>query len=335
MELDRNTLRRLPFALRVEIEENAARKNLTQSELAEVQARILAELRKHAKPGTRTDLTSEKSFPEVRATEIVGALFNESHRQVEKRIAVVEAAKANPATFGKLAADMDRTGRVDGPFKRLKVMKQAAVIRAEPPPYPNKGPYRVMVADPPWAYEPHQEDPSQRGVLPYLSMSIAQICAEASKVRAIVHDDCILWLWTTNFNMREAFAVLDAWGFTPKTILTWVKDKMGYGDWLRCQTEHCVMAVRGNPIVELTNQTTVLHGKVREHSRKPVEFYAFVERLCPAPRYAYLFSRTERKRWDCHGDEVGMFGVATPQIAADEDDRPAVAGLPDAPPPAT
>jgi N6-adenosine-specific RNA methylase IME4 len=88
------------------------------------------------------------------------------------------------------------------------------------------------------------------------------------------------------------------------------------------------MAVRGNPIVELTNQTTVLHGKVREHSRKPDEFYAFVERLCPAPRYAYLFSRTERDRWDCHGDEVGMFGeIAT--ITAN------AAGLSDPLPPAT
>jgi N6-adenosine-specific RNA methylase IME4 len=26
--------------------------------------------------------------------------------------------------------------------------------------------------------------------------------------------------------------------------------------------------------------------------------------LCPAPRYAELFARTERAGWDCHGDEV-------------------------------
>jgi hypothetical protein len=31
-----------------------------------------------------------------------------------------------PGKFGKLKEDMDRTGRVDGPFKRLKVMRQAA-----------------------------------------------------------------------------------------------------------------------------------------------------------------------------------------------------------------
>lgn len=325
MELDRDTLRRLPYALRVEIEENAARKDLTQSELAAVQASILAELRKHAKPGARTDLTSGKALPKVdgdRATDIVGKLFGESREQVKKRIAVVEAAKAEPERFGKLKEDMDRTGRVNGPHKRLKVMTQAAAIRAEPPPYPNKGPYRVIVADPPWPYEVREEDPSHRGVSPYPTMSIEQICAEAEKVRAIAHDDCVLWLWTTNAHMFHAGTVLAAWGFENKTILTWVKDKMGMGNWLRGQTEHCIMAVRGSPTVTITNQTTVLHAPVREHSRKPdEEFLPFVERLCPAPRYAYLFSRTERERWDCHGDEVGKFG----EIAG---------GLPDAPPPA-
>ena len=33
-------------------------------------------------------------------------------------------------------------------------MQQAERIRAEPPPLPGKGPYRVAVADIPWAYEP-------------------------------------------------------------------------------------------------------------------------------------------------------------------------------------
>ena len=66
---------------------------------------------------------------------------------------------------------------------------------------------------------------------------------------------------------------------------------MGTGDWLRYQTEHRIMAVRGKPTVTLTNQTTVLHAPMRGHSEKPKEFYDFVEKLCPAPRYADLFSR--------------------------------------------
>jgi N6-adenosine-specific RNA methylase IME4 len=309
MKLDPDTLRRLPIALRVEIEENAQRKPLTQSELAAEQGRILTALRKYNRTqGKRTDLTggdetSEKDFSEVRATTIVGKLYGESHKQVEKRQAVVKAAEAEPEKFGKLKEDMDRTGRVDGPHKRLQVIRKANVIKSEPPPLPGNGPYRVIVADPPWPYEKRQDDPSHRGVLPYPAMSISQICNR--HVAAIAHTDSILWLWTTNHHMREAFSVLDAWGFEQKTILTWVKDRMGMGDWLRGKSEHCLLATRGNPIVHLTNQTTVLHGPVREHSRKPREFYDLVEKLCPAPRYADLFSRYRHsERWDCHGDDA-------------------------------
>jgi N6-adenosine-specific RNA methylase IME4 len=86
---------------------------------------------------------------------------------------------------------------------------------------------------------------------------------------------------------------------------------MGMGDWLRGQTEHCIMAVRGKPIVTLTNQTTLLHAPVRAHSQKPPEFYDFVEKLCPAPRYADLFSRYRHNdKWDCHGAEAPRAGAA-------------------------
>jgi N6-adenosine-specific RNA methylase IME4 len=97
-------------------------------------------------------------------------------------------------------------------------------------------------------------------------MSIEQICALG--VGGIAHQDCLLWLWTTNHHMREAFTVLDAWGFKQKTILTWAKDRMGTRALLRGQTEHCLLAVRGKPAVELTNQTTLLHGPLRANSQK-------------------------------------------------------------------
>jgi N6-adenosine-specific RNA methylase IME4 len=213
------------------------------------------------------------NFPEGgRALDKIAKFAGKDRKTVQKARAVRDAAKAEPEKFGKLQVDMDRTGRVDGPFKRLKVIRQSEAIRKEPPPLPQRGPYE-------------------------------QICALG--VRGIAHQDCLLWLWTTNRHMREAFTVLDAWEFDHKTILTWVKDCIGKGDWLRGQSEHCLMAVRGKPIVELTNQTTLLHGRRRGNSQKPVEFYDFIEKLCPAPRYAYLFSRyRHNEKWDCHGDEA-------------------------------
>ncbi len=215
---------------------------------------------------------------------------------------MVKAAEREPERFEKLVADMNRTGRVDGVYRRLQIAKRSDDIKREPPPLPNQGPYRVLVADPPWPSEKRDNDPSHRAVLPYPTMSIADICA--MPVSHIAHDDAILWLWTTNHHMAEAFQVMAAWGFQQKTILTWAKDRMGLGDWLRGQTEHCLVGTKGKPTVTLTNQTTLLHAPVRRHSQKPDEFYAFVESLCPAPGYAELFQRTQRDGWDGHGDEV-------------------------------
>ena len=145
-----------------------------------------------------------------------------------------------------------------------------------------------------------QKTKTHRAANPYPSMTIEEITDLDVETRA--HKDCVLWLWTTNAHIREAFVIVDAWGFTFKTILTWVKDRMGTGDWLRGQTEHCLMAVRGKPVIQLTNQTTALHGAMRKHSQKPEEFYQLVESLCPGSKLD-MFARQAREGWVSHGNE--------------------------------
>jgi ParB/RepB/Spo0J family partition protein len=293
----------LKHIVRGEFAENAHRKDFTLSEAVAIKRALEPLERAAAKKRMLAGRPLENfSKGNGRALDKVAAVVGKHRTTIAKAEAVVDAAEAEPERFGKLKEDMDRTGRVNGPHRRLQVAIKAAVIKREPPPLPGNGPYRVIVADPPWPYEKLQENPSRRGIYPYPPMSIADICA--LDVKSIAHGDSVLWLWTTNHHLREAFAVLDAWGFQQKQILTWVKDKMGRGDWLRGQTEHALMAVRGEPVVTLTNQTTVLHAPTREHSRKPEEFYALVESLCPAPRYCELFSRQQRERWDGHRHEA-------------------------------
>ena len=66
-----------------------------------------------------------------------------------------------------------------------------------------------------------------------------------------------------------------------------------------------IFATRGRPIVQLTNESTVLFAPMRAHSQKPHEFYDLVERLCPAPAYLDLFSRHQHNsKWTCWGDEA-------------------------------
>jgi N6-adenosine-specific RNA methylase IME4 len=187
----------------------------------------------------------------------------------------------------------------------VKAQKKEAVveqIRNEPEPLP-EGPFRVIVADPPWPYASRADDATHRARNPYPDMTLEAIRDKGEEVRARAADDCVLWLWTTNAFLREGFTVLDAWGFDQKTMLTWVKTQMGTGDWLRGITEHCLLAIKGKPLVTLTNQTTALIAPRGKHSAKPVEFYALVESLCPGAKLE-MFARAKREGWKQWGAEA-------------------------------
>ena len=135
-------------------------------------------------------------------------------------------------------------------------------------------------------------------------MAIEEI--KAMPVREIADENAILWLWTTNAHLRVAFEVVEAWGFEYKTLLTWVKDRMGTGEWLRGQTEHCLLAVRGKPVFYQRNHTTVLEAARREHSRKPEEFYALVEATVPAARWS-CSPASSGSGWQAFGNEMSKF----------------------------
>jgi N6-adenosine-specific RNA methylase IME4 len=298
--------------LKAQRDENSLRKDLLPSEAVAL-ARAFEEEEKKAaaqraeEGRKRGGLIRQGSLveschgPDVGKTrDRVASICGMSGRTLEKAKAVVKAAEEAPEKYAFFLDEMDRTGRVDGMYRILKRTQQADAMAKEAP-LP-EGPFRVIVADPPWHFEKRAQDPSQRGQVPYPTMMIEEI--KALRVMDIAHDDSLLWLWTTNAHLPDAFGVIEAWGFTYKTCLTWVKNnKMGTGDWLRGKTEHCLLAVRGNPVILLTNQTTVLEAPVREHSEKPDEFYEFVEALCPGAKVD-LFARKTRDGWAAFGDEV-------------------------------
>jgi len=307
----------LDAVVRGEFAENTCRKDFTLSEAVAIK-RALEPVEKAAAKERQREAGRQRGRGKKASGKLPGAkgeaadkaakATGMARRTLEKAEAVVSAAEAEPAKFGKLLADMDRTGRVDAPFRRLNVMRQAERIRAEPPPLPGNGPYRVATIDIPWAAEPEgdADRAAHRGYWPYPTLTIEQACA--LPVGKIMADDSILWMWVTNFILVRGLhlPILKAWGnFKPKTLITWSKEKAGRGIWLRGQSEHAVMAVRGKPIVTLSSESTVLFAPARGHSAKPPEFYDLVERFCPAPRYADLFSRSRHSgKWDCHGDEA-------------------------------
>ena len=52
-------------------------------------------------------------------------------------------------------------------------------------------------------------------------------------------EGCHLYLWTTNNFLPDALKVVEAWGFEYVTIITWMKDRKGLGQYFRGMTEHC------------------------------------------------------------------------------------------------
>lgn len=137
-------------------------------------------------------------------------------------------------------------------------------------------------------------------------MSISDLRALRLPARLNAH----LFLWTTNAFMDKAYDVARAWGFQPKTIVTWVKTKpdgtpsMKTGNYFRGATEHFLFCIRGSlPLSTDRAYPTAFLWPRLSHSVKPDAFYDLVESVSPGP-YLELFARRQRLGWDTWGDEA-------------------------------
>ena len=183
-----------------------------------------------------------------------------------------------------------------------------------------EGQYQCIVIDPPWFYRLRNQDKTHRNRINYKPMHIEEILSLPVPDLSD-RTGSVLWLWFTNNHMIEAAQCLQTWGFSLKTILTWEKvtksgtTHLGTGHWLRNATEHCALAVRGNVRAfagrSLTNESSLIHARRREHSRKPDEFFELVDKLCPNMTKLEMFARSSRDGWDCWGDEAQKFDSET------------------------
>ena len=160
------------------------------------------------------------------------------------------------------------------------------------------GGFATILVDPPW--------PLQSGEKHYRTMSLARI--KALPVGALAARDAHLWLWTTNALLPKAYEVAEAWGFTVRSPLTWVKFRLGLGGryQLRNATEQLLFCTRGKAPLGSRSQPTWFNAPVTEHSRKPAEQFAIIERVSPGP-YLELFARRRpesNQPWAVWGDQV-------------------------------
>ena len=122
-------------------------------------------------------------------------------------------------------------------------------------------------------------------------------------------EGCHLYCWTTNNYLPAALECIQMWGFEYITTITWLKDRMGLGQYYRGLTEHCLFAStkkrlpykmadgkRCQGITGFSEPKTI-------HSRKPDCMRNMIEWVSYAPRIE-LFAREHHAGWDVWGNEV-------------------------------
>ena len=134
-------------------------------------------------------------------------------------------------------------------------------------------------------------------------MSLEEICNET--VKRLVAEIAHLHLWTTNAFLREAFDVIDAWGFRYKSCLVWVKPQLGMGNYWRVSHEYLLLGVRGSLPFEDRTQRSWLLERRTIHSRKPYRIRQLIEKVSPDP-YLELHGREEipNSQWTVYGNQV-------------------------------
>lgn len=75
-------------------------------------------------------------------------------------------------------------------------------------------------------------------------------------VSDLAASDAHLWLWVTNGTLRVGYDVMEAWGFVPRSPLTWIKPRIGLGQYPRNATEHLSFGTRGRAPVRFRAQST-------------------------------------------------------------------------------
>ena len=179
--------------------------------------------------------------------------------------------------------------------------------------------YSIIYSDPPWSYYNDSNAKTNcttvKGMRrpPYPVMSSSEIMQ--LPVQNISDENCILFIWTTDYHLDKCLEVIKRWGFKYKTIgFAWAKkNKQGkpvcfMGAYtMKSGIELCLLATKGkdaHKLVKSHNVRALVESTREKHSKKPEEIKnRIVELVGNIPRIE-LFARKKTEGWDVWGDEI-------------------------------
>jgi N6-adenosine-specific RNA methylase IME4 len=272
-----------------------SRRQLTASQRAALALELdeHREQRERAKERQRANLRQNTEVATLpprceRSREVAARVAGVSPRTVQD----AETARHDPELFEQV-----KQGRMPAHAAARRVRRAQRDLVLTTPPLPS-GTFELIYADPPWqlgnptsAFAPENH---------YPTMTLEEIKALA--VPAV--DDAVLFLWAVASKLPEA---LEAWDFEYKTCLTWVKDWIGLGTWVRHRHELLLLGRRGNypPPEPEDRPDSVFEAPRGRHSAKPACAYELIERAYPLASKLELFARgVPRAGWFVWGNEV-------------------------------
>ncbi len=178
-----------------------------------------------------------------------------------------------------------------------------------------KGPFAVIVADPPWNYYGSPTKWAAAGKF-YNLMSDEEL--QSLPVPKLYHKNTVMFMWATSSSLERSINLLRAWNLYYRGVaFVWLKTTQtgqligaqGVRPSITKPLSEFVIAgstiERGRPL-DLFDESivqTVLAPKTR-HSEKPSAVMDRLERMYPQCRKAELFCRSPRPSWYSWGNEV-------------------------------
>lgn len=180
--------------------------------------------------------------------------------------------------------------------------------------------FDIIVADPPWAFgdklKRMKKKTRRSAASQYQTMTAAEVAA--LDVKSIVNPKgCVLALWVPSTLLAQGLEVMNAWGFSYKSMYIWVKTKkkvkdidnalaFGMGRLLRQCHEVALIGVCGKVYENMENHSQRSVGLAPNlgHSIKPECLQDSLDLVFPKANRLEMFARRNRPNWVCIGNAI-------------------------------
>ncbi len=220
---------------------------------------------------------------------------------------------------------LEKNNKITGYSLYSPIMKQR--VKENPlqldsskfPQLPNKK-FDIIYADPPWDYNGKMQFDNSlvktKNINYRNNIFVSSACFKYPTmklkdlleipIKNISHNNCILFMWSTNPHLKQAIQIGEYWGFEYKTVaFVWNKMNHNPGQYTLSYCELCLLFKRGKiPLPRgARNIKQLINIPRKEHSLKPNEVREGIEKMFPEQSKIELFARQQYKDWESWGLE--------------------------------